>query len=256
MLTKSFGKLSVFAVALVMAGAAASSQAAQQFQFGCDMPVQVKAIVNETGCDNSPGPEITIEGELLLGGLKASLIFQNNTKGTHSTTVTYSTNVALVLPGSGITLPKQPVLGGVGGNPHIWIQFCDSKGGNMSEEIYLGRCVQGLLVTKDVLNAVVANTFVTVAECSNKGGPMVTFGGKIKLSGLNARLIFRNNEKGTHTAEAISEVSLVVDGTEVTIPKQPSRGGAGGNPLIWLQFLHGNNLPIGDPLFLGRCNQI
>jgi hypothetical protein len=249
-------KFGAIGAALLMAAAAVNSQAAQEFKFGYDMPVQVKAVVNETGCENSPGPVVTLEGELLLGGLKASLIFQNNTKGTHSTTVTYSTNVALVLPGSGITLPKQPVLGGVGGNPHIWIQFCDAKNNNTSDEIYLGRCVQGLTVSKDLVSAVAASTFVTVAECNQKGGPLVTFGGNLKLSGLKAKIIFRNNEKGTHTAETISEVTLVVDGTEVQIPKQPSRGGAGGNPLIWLQFEHGNSLPIGDPIFLGRCNQL
>lgn len=254
---KSIRTSVALAAAVGLISSAASSQAGEQkYQFNYDMPIQVKCTVNETGCENSPGPVITLEGEILLGGLKADLIFQNNTKGTHTTTVTYGTNVALVLPGSGIKLPKQPVLGGVGGNPHIWIQFCDGKNTDLSEEIYLGRCVQGLVVSKDLLNATLANATVGVGDCSNKKGPVITFSGGLTLSGVKAKLIFRNNMKGTHTAEAITEVELLGEGTPVVIPKQPSRGGAGGNPLIWLQFEQGNTLPIGDPIFLGRCNQI
>lgn len=241
------------ALALLGAG---QLRADQQLSFGFEMPLQVKATVNETGCDNSPGPEITLEGEIALGGMKAQLIFQNNVKGTHTTSVTYSTNVVLALPGGALTIPKQPVRGGVGGNPWIWIQFIDANGAALSDEIYLGRCVQGLNVTKDFLNTVAANTTITGGDCNNKGGPTITFGGTLSLSGMKARFIFRNNEKGVHTAEAVADVALILNGTPVTIPKQPVRGGAGGNPLIWVQFLQGNDIPIGQPVFLGRCNQI
>jgi hypothetical protein len=38
--------------------------------------------------------------------------------------------------------PKQPVLGGVGGNPWIYLQFIDGQGNALSGERLLGRCVQ------------------------------------------------------------------------------------------------------------------
>jgi hypothetical protein len=88
--------------------------------------VHITANINETGCNNSPGPKITIDGEISLRGLQLQVIFANNVKGTHTTTVTLATNIVLVPLGSKITIPKQPVLGGVGGNPLIWIQFYDS----------------------------------------------------------------------------------------------------------------------------------
>ncbi len=227
----------------------------QQFDFTYGMPIQVQTIVSEEGCDNSPGPSIMLEGKVVLGGLQAQLVFQNNVKGTHTTNVTYSSEVALVLPGGSITIPKQPVRCGVGGNPWISIQFLDADKNPLCDEILLGRCVQGLTVTGDFINSAAASTTVS-ADCKNHPGPIITFGGTVTLSGLKAKLIFRNNERGTQYREEATELDLVVDGTPLVIPKSPARGGAGGNPLIWLKFMQGDSTPIGDPIFLGRCTQI
>jgi hypothetical protein len=216
--------------------------------------MHVQTRIGETDCNNSPGPWVTIEGEITLGGIEAQLVFQNNLKGTHSATVTYSTNVVLGL-GAPITIPKQPVRGGVGGNPYIWIQFLDASGVALGDEIFLGRCVQGLTLNSDFINQVVASTTVISGNCQNHPGPTITFGGNLTLSGLKARIIFRNNTRGTHTAESQTEVSLVINGSTVTLPKQPVLGGAGGNPLIWLQFLQ-DGTPLSEPIFLGRCNHI
>jgi hypothetical protein len=220
------------------------------------MAMQVKGTVNETGCNNSPGPQITLDGELVLGGLQVELIFQNNTKGTHTTSVTYGTNVVLIPLGTAITLPKQPVLGGVGGNPHIWIQLHDGAGKNLTEEIYLGRCVQGLAISPSFVSEVVALTDLAALDCVNHPGPTITVGGTITFSGLQARFIFRNNLKGTHAAEATRDVELIVNGSQMTIPKQPVLGGAGGNPIISIQFEDGDGDPIGKPVVLGRCVQL
>ena len=81
-------------------------------------------------------------------------------------------------------------------------------------------------------------------------------GGQLVLSGLKARIIFRNNVKGTHTAETYSDVNIIIEGTPVTIPKSPHQGGAGGNPLVLLQLLQGDGTAIFDPLLLGRCNKL
>jgi hypothetical protein len=104
------------------------------------MPAHVNLIVNETDCDNSPGPWITIEGDIVLGNVCAKVLFSNNAKGTHTAEVVGEADVVLSL-GEKITIPKQPSRGGVGGNPHISIQFTDGNGEALSEEVYLGRCV-------------------------------------------------------------------------------------------------------------------
>ena len=211
--------------------------------------------VNATGCKNSGGPFVTLEGEIALGDVTARVTLSNNAKGTHTADVTQDLDFSLLL-GDSITLPKQPVRGGVGGNPHIWIQFHDGRGNNQTAEVYLGRCVQGLQISAELLNEAIALAEIGGDGCSNHPGPTITLGGTITLSGLHARLIFRNNMKGTHTAEAMRDVTLIAEGDQVVVPKQPSQGGVGGNPLISIQFIDGNGDAYTDPVSLGRCNQL
>jgi len=106
------------------------------------VPSDVWAEVVTGGCSNSPGPYITLEGELALGGLNAQLIFTNNRKFTHVHEEDVVVDVVILPAGETIRFNKQPPLGGVGGNPKIWLQFMDGDGGALSDEIYLGRCVQ------------------------------------------------------------------------------------------------------------------
>jgi len=245
-------------IALVVLGLTvpAMLRADQQIIAKYSMPVKVLGKVTETGCLNSPGPQITLEGELALGGIQVELIFQNNEKGTHTTSVTYGTNLVLIALGDSITIPKQPVLGGVGGNPHIWIQFHNGEGKNLTKELYLGRCVQGLEISPEFLCQVVGLAEVAALDCSNNPGPVIQVGGNVTFSGLHARFIFRNNLKGTHTAEDTRDVQLIMKGSEVTIPKQPVLGGAGGNPIISIQFQDSAGDVIGTPVRLGRCVQL
>ncbi len=252
--TSACGAVTLFAVVSL---GLFSARAEQVVPVACQMPVHVKCNVNETGCDNSPGPQITLDGAITLGGFGANLIFENNLKGTHTALVeTWATNISLVPLGSAIVIPKQPVLGGVGGNPRIYIQFLDAKSNALTGEICLGRCVQGLSLEGDFLDDVVGATTISTEGCSNHPGPVITMGGQIVLSGLKARIIFRNNIRGTQNAQSIKDVDLIIDGTPVVIPKSPHQSGAGGNPLVLLQFLQGDESPIGDLLLLGRCNQL
>jgi len=52
------------------------------------------------------------------------------------------------------------------------------------------------------------------------------------------------------------DVTLIAEGDEIVVPKQPSQGGVGGNPLIGIQFLDENGDPIDRPVNLGRCTQL
>lgn len=258
MRSNTFGcAIGIVALLALLNFSATSANADQQISAQFAMPMHVTALINESGCDNSPGPQITLEGSLALGGLQVQLIFANNVKGTHMTDVTFKTNLVLVPLGDAIVIPKQPVLGGVGGNPYIWIQFYNAQG-NLSDEIFLGRCVQGLTLGKDFLNNALAGLVIAGGDCDNNPGPYITFEGGLALSGLNARFIFRNNLKGTHTkiVESTANVTIIPEGTPIVIPKQPVLGGSGGNPLIWIQLLQGNGDPIGNPYFLGRCVQL
>ena len=244
------------ALGLALMMSAQSANADQLVTVDYRMPVHVDCVVDESGCNNSPGPEITLGGEIALGGLQARLIFSNNEKGTHTATADNSYDVVLLLEGSRIVLPKQPVLGGVGGNPHISLQFHNGNGQDLGKEIYLGRCVQGMNVSADLLVDAIALGNVHADGCSNHPGPTITMDGNLVIGGLHARIIFRNALKGPHVAEDSRDVALILDGSTIELPKQPVNGGAGGNPLISIQFLQGNGDPIGKPIKLGRCTKL
>lgn len=235
-----------------------------QYSQTFSMPVGATTTTEVTGCENSPGPYITISGAMTIGGVGGRLTFTNNVKGTHTFESDTRVDVTVIPSGGSITIPKQPVQGGVGGNPFIWIQFEDGNGQTVSGEIFLGRCVQGLRNTSSIDFASLAHALatITVADCANSPGPYITLDGDLEVkSGLDAVFIFANNDNpvdGPHraTADAVVRVSLVPPGQDIRFNKQPSQGGVGGNPWIWFNFLSGTGAPLGDPALLGRCEQI
>lgn len=229
-----------------------------------DMPVRATASAEMSGCDNSPGPYITLSGDLALGGLGSRLTFRNNAKGTHEYSNEAQVELVVVPAGESITIPKQPVLGGTGGNPFIWLQFTDSDGAAVSGEIYLGRCVQGLTVDASADFASLARALASIAveSCENSPGPYIRFGGELGIrSGVNANVIFRNNDNpvgGPHeaTEQTVVTVRLLPPGHTITFPKQPVLGGVGGNPWISFAFLSASGALIGDEALIGRCEQL
>jgi hypothetical protein len=107
-----------------------------------NVPSSVWAQVLTGGCSNNPGPYITLDGEIGLGGLNARLVFTNNRKFRHVHEEDVVVDMVILPAGETIQFAKQPPLDGVGGNPKIWLQFTDGDGNAVSDEIYLGRCVQ------------------------------------------------------------------------------------------------------------------
>ena len=209
-------------------------------------------------CENNPGPFITLEGELVLGGVNGRLIFRNNAKGTHQRTEDVTADVVLLDEGETISFAKQPSRGGVGGNPWIYLQFFDMDWEPLSDELLLGRCVQGLVpVTLDFLLPTSATVEVT-GGCSNSPGPYINLEGEIALSGINGKLIFRNNEKGTHEFDEFVDVDIQIlpPGETISFAKQPPLGGVGGNPRIYFQFTSERNSPLGNEVYLGKCTHL
>jgi hypothetical protein len=243
---------------------AAATTATRQFSQTFSMPVGVTTTTEVTGCDNSPGPYITIGGGMRLGGLGTRTTFTNNVKGTHSFGSDAHVDATVIPAGESITIPKQPVRGGVGGNPFIWLQLEDGNGRALTGEMFLGRCVQGLRGNNsaDFPSLARAVARLTVADCSNSPGPFITLDGELNVAaGLDAVFIFANNDNpvgGPHRANADNVVSvrLIPPGQVIRFAKQPSQGGVGGNPWIWFNFLSGTGTSMADPALLGRCEQL
>jgi len=75
-------------------------------------------------------------------GIKARIIFRNQREDDAPHEAIALADVTLFTNGFAFSFPKQPVQGGVGGNPWISVRFADSAGQPIGSETLLGRCVQ------------------------------------------------------------------------------------------------------------------
>jgi hypothetical protein len=107
----------------------------------------------------------------------------------------------------------------------------------------------------------------TAAQCDNTGST-IELSGDISFAGLGQDVLFENravdgdpdgNVPGHHTRKGSSSLAsfAALDGESTSIPKQPSRGGVGGNPYIFLSLGQRSNAGVftastGEVL-LGRC---
>ena len=153
------------------------------------------------------------------------------------------------------------MLGGVGGNPFMWVQMMDGSGSALSEQSFLGRCVQGPFKVDARLSVeVTALAEFTAEDCGNNPGPYITMDGAMGFNkGMTARFIFRNNDNpvgGPHEADRFADVVVIPAGFAVQFPKQPVLGGVGGNPWISALFEQGDGSAIGKEVLLGRCVQL
>ena len=135
-------KLFGASIVLICLGLLSVAHATTTVSATFETPVNVQTSISTSGCSNSPGPTITLQGALSLSGMGVKLLFENNVIGTHTYTVESTASATVIPQGQSIQIPKQPVLGGVGGNPWIFLQFTDGKGNVVSDSFLLGRCVQ------------------------------------------------------------------------------------------------------------------
>lgn len=105
--------------------------------------VTAQALIETLDCTNNPGPFINVSGSMSVSpGVKARFIFRNQRTDGAPHEATAMADVTLFTDGFAFSFPKQPVQGGVGGNPWISVRFADASGQPMGPETLLGRCVQ------------------------------------------------------------------------------------------------------------------
>src|SRR5262249_40361192 len=126
---------------LLLSACLASAASAAQISQRLTQIASVNISATPSGCENHPGPFITLNGEMKLSGIGARIILSNNARGTHTAGADVSADVVLIPAGESIQIAKQPSRGGVGGNPWIYLQFVDGQGGSLGQPQLLGRCV-------------------------------------------------------------------------------------------------------------------
>jgi hypothetical protein len=210
----------------------------------------------DVDCSGRGGPAVTVGGgmAILKSGLGGRLRFQNNERGTHTTsTYDFEASVELLAADEAIQIPKQARIQGAGGNPYIWISF----DGGASYSL-IGRCAGKVpfskLLVADFSLPLAADVVVSGTSCTNSGGSEIGIEGNMTLGGIDAKIVFTNNAKWTHvsaSSDVVVGLTLAPTQESISVPKQPVRGGAGGNPIVYFAF-------DGDVAFtsLGRCNQL
>jgi hypothetical protein len=105
--------------------------------------VIAQALIETLDCTNNPGPYINVSGSMSVSpGVKARLIFRNQREDGAPHEAIAMADVTLFTNGFTFSFPKQPVQGGVGGNPWISVRFANDAGAPIGPETLLGRCVQ------------------------------------------------------------------------------------------------------------------
>jgi hypothetical protein len=247
------------AIAMALSATAAfATPAAHSQAHGLKAKGQVT--VTATQCDNR-GSSVTIEGSLEFTGIATKLTFRNNVKGTHELVDVGSATMTITPGGGSLSVPKQPSRGGVGGNPWISFQFTDAQDNALGDAIVLGRCVQGLRMdyfTDSLAIPANAAAFVQAVTCSNKASS-ISVNSQEDTAGVNGWLLMDNNiNKVVHRAEAASAMGFVFADAMSTHKKGWGAGGAGGNPLVYLDILDSAGASVfgGGEKALGRCNKL
>jgi hypothetical protein len=233
--------------------------ASASVQVGQAVTVPVHADIDATAvqCDNH-GSTVDISGTLSLGGLQVYVAFKNNVKGTHSLETLSDATVSVVPAGGSVSVPKQPAFGGVGGNPWLSFAFTDAQGGLLTQPVIIGRCVQGLSlqhVAADLGLGGNASALASALSCDQHGST-VNFDAGRSNAGLNGLLLMDNNKnKVVHQAQAAAALTISLLGSQ-SFHKGWGQGGAGGNPLVYMQFRDDQGAALGQEYALGRCNKI
>lgn len=225
-------------------------------RWNVNLPVSANVNVDTTGCSNHPGPVITIDGEFAIGGATIQVRMDNNiNKEVHRFESEPVDAEIVVSDAEKTTFAKQPPLGGVTGNPKVYLQLTDSDGGALTGEFYLGRCQSGGKhnIKRNFGLPGLLSLILAAAECENSGGPNISFGSSLDSPGIDAVLTLKGaNGKFTDSTDVKVKVQLSPE--NIVTPKGGNLNGPGGNP--WVSAREYVNDTWGSFDLIGRCNKL
>jgi hypothetical protein len=154
------------------------------------------------------------------------------------------------------TFKKQPPLGGVTGNPAIYVQLL-SGSTPVTEPIYVGRCVQSAKkhITANFSSPVLLQMIASSLDCNNGGGNQITFGGNFGGQSALSALITLKGGNGKWTDQTVGSVQVQLNAGFGPFSKKGSDpNGVTGNP--WVSLAPSVDGVIGaytDPV---HCNKL
>jgi hypothetical protein len=108
--------------------------------FSADFTLPATARATLASCQNGPGASVALNGGLTI---ESAVTARITLRGDSTSASTSGTLQLVVVPDqAAIQFSKQPVNGGAGGNPWIYLQFIGASGAPVGQEILIGRCSQ------------------------------------------------------------------------------------------------------------------
>src|SRR5207245_5964310 len=112
---KLFGALLVLLCLGLVSVAHATTTVSTTFE----TPVNVQTSISTSGCSNSPGPTITLQGALSLGGMGFKFLSKNNVMETTTLTEDRPLAEPFIPQAQAIQFPNHPSLAAAAGTPYI-----------------------------------------------------------------------------------------------------------------------------------------
>jgi hypothetical protein len=198
------------------------------------------ALASALGCEmvTLPGPQ---SPEALTGGLMGCILLS---RGSAPETNLARYPILMRMQGESIVFTNVALDRRVTNNPYLYLKFTDGKGTELSDELFLGRCTQGLSVSARLFQQALAFANVGTRN-SAPGASALVADGTLVLRGLHAIFVFRDGPQGSHTVESLHEVCIISESTKVFYPHASTL--AGESRAITFQLLEGAK-PIGKPI--------
>jgi len=243
--------------AISLVGLLGNAWAAGQVKKTFDLPASLTVTLDATACSAAPGPQVTLQGDLVLAGLNTEVIFRN--PGPQVSNEPIVVEQAVVPGGQHQNTPSQNITGGVSNNPYMWLQILDSKGRTLTSEMFLGRCDQGhFIATAQIHVPTDATADVVASSCSSS--PTIALDGATAVGPLTGKVIFRSNAPENappgQIAQTVSEIAIQPTALSFPFSAQPASANGGNNPLISVRFRMEDGTLIGSEERLGRCSSI
>jgi hypothetical protein len=245
--------------AISLVGSLGDARAADQVRKNFDLPATLTATLEATACSGAPGPQVSLQGNLVLAGLNVEVVFRN--PGPQVGNEPIVIEQAVVPPGQPHNTPGQSIVGAVSNNPYMWLQILDSKGRSLTSEMFLGRCDQGTFtISPEFAVPAEATADVIASDCATPPGPSVILDGLTAIGPFSGKVIFRSAlpENAPHGKINQSVSEIAIQPTAITYPfsTQPASAGSGENSLVSVQFRMQDGGPVGTEARLGRCTSL
>ena len=219
------------------------------------MPARLEASLRITESSGMLGPLLSLEGSLVLSGLRASVILRDHPRESPEAPHEVVRPISLVPSGERIPVNAGHPLRGIRGPSLITIRLMDSEGRTLAEEHEIGECVEGTLEAR-LPFPLAANAVVWVAarEWAASAPRYGVTGQVVFPRGVTVRLGFHPLGSGrSGIGEGATEAKLVDAGLAWHVPEKTFEGNSSEASWVYVQFSEPGARRVDAEYVVGHC---